>query len=124
MRPYRTLYQARKMVNPVQTSVKRSLSPDVTVLDVEQKSSPQAKKPRLSTASAEKDKTNGGAASARAAAIAAALATGSPSAKDTASKITPSKATTSKKPVAASSAVKKAIFMPGCKYSFLPLPYL
>lgn len=112
MRPYKTLCQAHKMVNSVQTSIKRSLSPEVTVLDVEQKSSPQAKKPRLSAVGEgeERDKVKSGPAMARAAAIAAAVGTGSSSGKAATA------VATSRKPATASAPVKKTIFMPGCKY--------
>ncbi|KAI5455485.1 uracil DNA glycosylase [Naganishia albida] len=96
------------MVNSVQTSIKRSLSPEVTVLDVEQKSSPQAKKPRLSAVGEgeERDKVKSGPAMARAAAIAAAVGTGSSSGKAATA------VATSRKPATASAPVKKTIFMP------------
>ncbi|KAJ9109541.1 hypothetical protein QFC20_003285 [Naganishia adeliensis] len=46
------------MVSPIQTSIKRALSPEVTVVD--QEAITETKKPRLSSAGADKDKVNVG----------------------------------------------------------------
>lgn len=98
------------MVSPIQTSIKRALSPEVTVVE---DAVPETKKPRLSAVGADKDKVNVGNVSTRSTKAASSTTTG----------ISAAKPTTTKKPAAAaSSAVKKTIFMPGCKYPSSPCP--